>query len=88
MPNDTNTPKQVMQTLQTIQEQTGVILTHCPDFPKLRTRGGVRFFNAVLQQRTTESNDMRKLEVYAKKYGTIRVSPNGLYRVAIYITQK
>jgi len=76
----------IKKTLRLIEEQIGIQLKLCDYFTGLReTRGtGERYFNVVLDVRTSESREYTNLEQYSKKYGSIRVEPNGFKRVAIF----
>ena len=75
----------IKSTLNHIEEQVGLKLLLCDNFKGIQEHAGDKYFNIVLEMRTSESVEFRKLEKFANKYQTIRIAPNGLNRVAIYL---
>jgi len=75
-------------TLNHIKTQTGLKLTLCDSFKGLKELAGQIYFNVVLKEKTSESKDYSKLKRFADKYKTIRIEPNGVNRVAIFILAK
>jgi hypothetical protein len=71
--------------LKTIKEQTGLELPLCDYFTGIKESNGEQYFNIVLSQRTSESQDFYKLKRFAEQYKLIRVEPNGLKRVAVFL---
>lgn len=69
--------------LNHIQEQTGLKLKIDSD-SGVKTMKREKYFNVLLDQRVSESEDYPQLEGFANKYKTIRVEPNGHKRVAIF----
>ena len=75
----------ITKTIELIKEQTGIGVKLCEDFTGLLKHGDRKYFNIILEKRTSESEDYTALEVFANKFKLIAVEPNGLKRVAIYI---
>ena len=67
-----------------IKKQIGLELALCDHFVGVREHGGRRYFNVLLNERVSESNEFVLLERFSIKYNLISVEPNGLSRVAIY----
>ena len=76
----------IQKTLKIIEDQTGIKLKQCDHFNGVYTHKGESYFNAVLKERTSESKDFNKLQRFYDKYKTLRVKPNGLFRIAIFQT--
>ena len=75
----------IEKTLLLIKDQTGLNLTLCDYFTGLRGIGGKKYFNVILPQKTSESNEYNILKRFADKYKKIQIEPNGVCRVAIFI---
>lgn len=71
-------------TLNLIKEQIGLELILCPDFTGLNRKPIGTYFNVVLDERTSESNDYIELERLANNGRLLKVEANGLKRVAIF----
>jgi hypothetical protein len=74
----------IQKTLKLIKEQTSLQLILCPDFTGIKQHKGQKYFNVVLNDRTSESKEFDKLKKFANKYNLIDIEPNGLTRVAIF----
>jgi hypothetical protein len=74
----------ISETLALIKEQTGLNIKLCEYFSGIRESNGEKYFNAVLDERTSESKDFDTLERFCKKYKTLKIEPNGLKRIAIF----
>lgn len=74
----------VSDTLDLIKDQTGLELELCDYFTGIKKHNGRKYFNVILSQRTSESNEYDKLKRFADKYKLISVEPNGLNRVAVF----
>jgi len=83
-----NLIKMIDLTLKYIEEQTGLKLLPCDYFIGMKELAGEPYFNVVLNEQTSESKDFDKLKRFAEKYKTIRIEPNGVKRVAIFIKEK
>ena len=70
--------------IETIQEQTGLTLNVCPQFPEVYTHNGRSYFNVILKERCTDSLEFDILNSYAERSGLISVQPNGVNRVAVF----
>lgn len=78
----------INETLLLIKEQTGLSLKLCDYFTGIRTFKGRKYFNVLLDDRLSNSNEYLILERFAKKYGLISLEANGVKRVAIIINNK
>jgi|GEM_PF-5141035 len=74
----------ITDTLLMIEKQIGLDLKLCDYFTGLNQSPNGQYFNVVLSKRTSESDEYTKLVMFALRYKSIKVEPNGLYRVAIY----
>lgn len=74
----------IHKVLNQIKECIGLDLVLCDHFIGVNYHKGNRYFNILLRQRVSESEDYDKLIRFSKKYNLINVEPNGLYRVAIF----
>lgn len=74
----------ISETLDLIKQQTGLDLDLCDCFTGVLRHNGRSYFNVVLSQIVSESNDYDLLQRFADKYKVISVEPNGLKRVAIF----
>lgn len=72
--------------LDLIKEQIGLELNLCDYFTGIKEHNGQKYFNVILSQRTSESQDFDKLKRFAEQYKLIKVEPNGLKRVAVFYT--
>jgi hypothetical protein len=75
----------IAKTLNLIKKQTGLDLKLDPYFVGMSHNPTGDYFNVILDKRTSESEDYTKLESFANKYKLIKIEPNGLRRVAIFI---
>lgn len=75
----------IEEVLLHIKKQIGLTLTLCDYFTGLRGQKGNKFFNVVLKQKTSESQEYEQLVRFSDKFKTIYVEPNGEKRIAIYI---
>lgn len=77
----------VQELINYIQEQTGIALAECDCFSGLRVfNGKEHFYNLILNDRYSESQEAIALERLARKSSLIsRVEPNGLERVAVFL---
>ena len=75
----------IPETLDLIKEQTGLKLNLCDYFTGMKEHNGQKYFNVILSQRTSESQDFDKLKRFAEQYKLIKVEPNGLKRVAVFL---
>jgi|GEM_PF-1147698 len=75
----------ILKTLDLIKEQTGLELELCDYFTGIQEHNGRKYFNVILSQRTSESQDFDKLKRFANQYKIISVEPNGLRRVAVFL---
>jgi hypothetical protein len=76
----------IKKTLSLIKEQIGLDLSLCNYFTGIKEYNGERYFNITLSQRTSESKDFEKLKRFAEQYKLIRIEPNGLKRIAVFLT--
>lgn len=74
----------IPEALDLIKEQIGLELNLCDYFTGIKEHNGQKYFNVVLSQRTSESQDFDKLKRFAEQYKLIKVEPNGLKRVAVF----
>ena len=74
----------IPETLELIEEQTGLKLELCDYFTGIKEHNGRKYFNVILSQRTSESKEYDTLKRFADKYKLILVEPNGLNRVAVF----
>ena len=75
------------KTLKYIKEQVGLDLKPCPYFKGVKELEGEKYFNVVLNEKTSESKDFDLLYRFSNKYKTIRVEINGVKRVAIFVNK-
>jgi len=75
----------IIKTLELIKEQTGLCLKLCDYFTGINEHNGIKYFNVILEKKTSESKDYDLLKGFSQKYKTISVEPNGLNRVSVYI---
>jgi hypothetical protein len=73
------------KTIEFIEKQTGLTLSLCDYFTGIKEHNGIKYFNVLLSQRTSESIDYDLLKRFADKYKIVSVEPNGLKRVAIFL---
>ncbi|WP_312306499.1 hypothetical protein [Chryseobacterium sp.] len=75
----------IMNKIEEIKKHIGVQLVPCEYFSGIQTcDSGKKYFNVILQQRTSESDVFTKL-LGLKKYKIVsKIEPNGLKRVAIF----
>lgn len=78
----------INSTLKLIKDQIGLDLPLDDYFTGLKTHNGQRYFNVELKQRTSESAEFDKLQKFANKSKLIKVQPNGVRRVSIFLTDK
>lgn len=71
--------------LDLIKEQIGLELNLCDYFTGIKEHNGQKYFNVILSQRTSESQDFDKLKRFAEQYKLIKVESNGLKRVAVFL---
>ncbi len=76
--------KVIEEVLKSIKDQTGIELALCDYFTGMNTCPNGDYFNVVLTKQIFDSMDYVRLSVFAEKYKTIRVEPNGVRRVAIF----
>jgi hypothetical protein len=74
----------IQETLDLIKEKTGLSLVLCDHFAGVQKCFSGEYFNVVLPDKICESNDYIELKRFSKKYGLVRVEPNGVRRVAIF----
>ena len=74
----------IAETLEMIEEQTGLKLQLCDFFTGVKQLNGRKYFNVILPQRTSESKEYDTLKRFSDKYKLISIEPNGLNRVAIF----
>lgn len=73
-------------TLQHIQDQTGIVLDICQDFPKVRNRMGKKSFNATVENHRDIYVIMDKLYSLSNQSKIIdHVERNGISRIAIFL---
>lgn len=75
----------ITEYLEIIKEHTGLNLTLCPYFFDVKMASNGAYFNVLLNDRISESNDYNTLKRFADKYNMIRIEPNGLKRLAIFM---
>ena len=75
----------ITKILEMIKNQIGLHLDLCDYFTGINNFNGKKYFNVLLKERTSESNDYNKLLRFSKVYKTIDIEPNGVNRVAIII---
>lgn len=75
----------INEVLLHIKKQIGLTLTLCDYFTGLRGQKDNRFFNVVLEKKTSESQEYEQLVRFSDKFKTIYIEANGEKRVAIYI---
>lgn len=76
--------KLISDTLNFIQEQTGLILTPCDHFTGIHKHAGKDFFSVTLSAPIFAAKEYVILERFARDCKKIRVEPNGSHRLAIY----
>jgi hypothetical protein len=74
----------IPETLELIKEQTGLKLELCDYFTGVKEHNGIKYFNVILSQRTSESKEYDLLKRFADKYKLISIEPNGLKRVTVF----
>lgn len=75
----------IKDTLEFIKDQIGLKLKLDDAFGGgIKKLHGKKYFNIILSQRTAESREYEQLKMFANKYGSIRIEPNGLKRVSIF----
>ena len=74
----------IQKTLQLIKENTGLALNLCDYFTGIKECAKGKYFNIVLPEKICESKDYVTLQRVSKKYGLIKVEPNGVRRVAVF----
>lgn len=75
----------IYQTLAFIQQKAGISLQLCDYFKGVRTHLGEKYFNVVLSDQTSISEDFEILQKLANEYDFLRVEANGLQRVSIFV---
>lgn len=75
----------INEVIKEIKEQLGLELELCDYFTGLKQLNGKNYFNVILKDRISESEVFNKLKRFSEKYNTIKVEPNGIKRVAIFI---
>lgn len=75
---------EIQKVLDFIKSQIGLKLTPDSDFSGIKMHNGKKYFNVILNQRTSESDEFNLLDRFAKKGKLLKVEPNGLDRVAIF----
>ena len=73
--------------LKYIKLQTGLNLLPCDYFTGIRFHKGEKYFNILLKERISESQEFLTLEKFCNTYKTFRMEPNGLNRIAIFPLQ-
>lgn len=76
----------IKEVLCIIEEQTGLRLNLCNDFPGTYFSKGRPYFNVTIQDRLSESTEYNTLERFARNVTGLEVEPNGLKRIAIFFT--
>lgn len=74
----------ISDTLDLIKNQTGLDLELCDYFTGIKEMNGRKYFNVILNQRTSESAEYDLLKRFADKYNLISIEPNGLRRVSVF----
>lgn len=74
-----------LKILDIIKTQIGLKLNLCNYFTGINDFNGKKYFNVVLNERTSESNDFQLLKNFCNQYKIISIEPNGVNRVAIII---
>ena len=74
----------ISDTLNLIKDQTGLDLELCDYFTGINEMNGRKYFNVILNQRTSESAEYVLLKRFADKYNLISIEPNGLRRVSVF----
>lgn len=70
--------------LNYIKDQIGIDLQLCDYFTEIKDFNGKPYFNVILSDRVSDSQQMVKLERLAAKSSVIsEIQPNGVCRVAI-----
>ena len=75
-----------IETLQTfIKAQTGIELQPCDYFTGLQEHKNKKYYNFLLNERVSESQDFLRLQRIAQNSKLVRaVEPNGVNRVAVF----
>ena len=81
----TNDQDLISNTLKMIKDQIGLDLKLDDHFSGIQYHKGKKYFNVILDEKNSESEQYNKLERFSKKYGLIDVEPNGVKRVSIFI---
>ena len=76
----------IKEVLCLIEEQTGLRLNLCNDFPGIHFFNGRPYFNITLEHRLSESTEYNTLERFALVHPGVNVEPNGLKRIAVFFT--
>lgn len=79
--------KIIENTLTELKEQLGLELYLCDHFIGVRTCHIGEYFNVLLNDKLSESQDYIKLQRYAKKFKTIHLEPCGVRRLSIFPNQ-
>ena len=74
----------IAETLKMIKNQIGLDLNLCDHFTGMQEHDGKKYFNIVLGQKTSESQEYASLLQFADRYQLISIEPNGVRRVAIF----
>ena len=75
-----------IETLQTfIKKQAGIELEPCDYFTGLQKHKGKKYYNFLLNEKVSESQDFLRLQRIAQNGNLIHaVEPNGVNRVAVF----
>lgn len=74
----------IKETLKLIKEQIGLDLNLCDYFTGIKTYNGKKYFNVILNQRNSESEDFILLKRFETQYKLIKIEQNGLRRISIF----
>ena len=75
----------IKEVLRMIEEQTGVCLDLCNDFPGVHFFKGRPYFNVMIQDRLSESTEYKKMQSFTLMHPGLKIEPNGLKRIAIFL---
>lgn len=70
--------------LEFIKSQIGLTLTPDSDFSGIKKHRGKQYFNVILKQRVSESDEFNRLDRFCKTNGLLKIEPNGVNRVSIF----